>query len=223
MFAVERVHEVVQRADSTLAGRLRGEFSQAIRHAVEGQALELGWERDGIVDLSPNDYLGMAELKTCAYTTVLPLRVGAILANDELIDLDALTALAIPLGLAFQIRDDLLSLQSAGGGGKDTLGDLYEGKRSLPIIHLLATSSGRDHSFLHRFLKSSRSERTPAAVEQVRDLLEQYGSLVFATLTARQFAIEASSRFDEVFATTPSTLALDFLREMIEFTVDRRF
>ena len=222
MFAVERLHEVVQRADSTLAGRLRGEFSQAIRRTVEGQALELGWERDGIVDLSPNDYVGMAVLKTCASTTVLPLRVGALLANDESIDLDALTALAIPLGLAFQIRDDLLSLQP-GGGGKDALGDLYEGKRTLPIIHLLATSSGPDHSFLRRFLKGSRSERTPAAVEQIRDLLEQHGSLVSATLTARQFAIEASSRFDEVFATTPSTPALDFLREMIDFTVDRQF
>jgi geranylgeranyl diphosphate synthase, type II len=223
MFAVERLHEVVQRAGSTLAGRLSGEFSQAVRRTVEGQALELGWQRDGVVNLSPDDYVNMAVLKTCAYTTVLPLRVGALLAKAESIDLDPLTALGIPLGLAFQIRDDLLSLQPAGGGGKDALGDLYEGKRSLPIIHLLATSSGPDHSFLRRFLKGSRAERTPAAVEQVRDLLEQHGSLAFATLQARQFAIEARARFDKAFASAPSSSALDFLREMVDFMVDRQF
>ena len=107
--------------------------------------------------------------------------------------------------------------------GKDALGDLYEGKRSLPIIHLLSTSTGPDHDFLRRFLKDERTERSPSAVHEVRALLEQYGSVAFATSRARQFAIEARNRFDETFAPTPSSPALDFLREMIDFMVDRRF
>jgi geranylgeranyl diphosphate synthase, type II len=222
MFAVERLHEAVLVGDSVLASRLRDEFGQAVRRTVEGQALELGWQRDGVVDLRPEDYLDMAVLKTCAYTTVLPLRAGALLARAASIDLDALTALAIPLGLAFQIRDDLLSLQPAGAGGKDALGDLYEGKRSLAIIHLLATSSGPDRSFLRRFLKGSRAERTPAAVAQVWELLERHGSLALASAHARQFAIEARARFDKAFASTQPSPALNFLCDMIDYMVDRQ-
>jgi len=223
MFAVESLHAVVQRVDGWLATRLRAEFNHATRRTVEGQAIELGWQREGVVDLSVDDYVAMATLKTCAYTTVLPMRVGALLANTPPIDLDGFTTLAIPLGLAFQIRDDLLSLEASSGAGKDALGDLYEGKRSLPIIHLLSTSTGPDHDFLRRFLKDERTERSPSAVHEVRALLEQYGSVAFATSRARQFAIEARNRFDETFAPTPSSPALDFLREMIDFMVDRRF
>jgi geranylgeranyl diphosphate synthase type II len=222
MFAVERLHEAVLLGDRALASRLRQEFGQAVRRTVEGQALELGWQRDGVVDLHPDDYLDMAVLKTCAYTTVLPLRAGALLARAASMDLDALTALAIPLGLAFQIRDDLLSLQPAGAGGKDALGDLYEGKRSLSIIHLLAASSGPDRSFLRRFLKGSRAERTSAAVAQVWELLERHGSLAFASLQARQFAIEAHARFDKAFASAQPSPALDFLRDMIDYMIDRQ-
>ena len=215
MFAVESLHAVVQRVDGWLATRLRAEFNHATRRTVEGQAIELGWQREGVVDLSVDDYVAMATLKTCAYTTVLPMRVGALLANTPPIDLDGFTTLAIPLGLAFQIRDDLLSLEATSGAGKDALGDLYEGKRSLPIIHLLSTSTGPDHDFLCRFLKGERTERNPSAVHEVRALLEQHGSVAFATSRARQFAIEARNRFDETFAPTPSSPALDFLREMI--------
>ena len=77
MFAVESLHAVVQRVDGWLATRLRAEFNHATRRTVEGQAIELGWQREGVVDLSVDDYVAMATLKTCAYTTVLPMRVGA--------------------------------------------------------------------------------------------------------------------------------------------------
>ena len=49
----------------------------AVWRTLEGQALELGWRRDGVVDLSAHDYLAMVLGKTCWYTTIAPLRVGA--------------------------------------------------------------------------------------------------------------------------------------------------
>ena len=46
-------------------------------------------------------------------------------------------------GAAFQIRDDLLNLVGDEQiYGKEILGDLYEGKRTLPLVHLLAVAKG---------------------------------------------------------------------------------
>ena len=47
------------------------------RQTVDGQALELGWQREGRTDLTADDYLDLIMKKTCWYTTVLPLRVGS--------------------------------------------------------------------------------------------------------------------------------------------------
>ena len=52
---------------------------------VEGQALDLGWARDGRYDITPEDYLTMAIHKTAHYSGAVPLAVGAIVggADDE--------------------------------------------------------------------------------------------------------------------------------------------
>ena len=64
-----------------LLRRLLGEFRRLVRQSTEGQALELGWRRDEVVDVSPEAYLEMVGKKTCWYTTVAPLRIGAIVAG----------------------------------------------------------------------------------------------------------------------------------------------
>ena len=77
---------------------------------VEGQALDLGWARDGRYDITPEDYLTMAIHKTAHYSGAVPLAVGAIVggADDEIVE--ALRSYGLDTGLAFQIQDDLLNL-----------------------------------------------------------------------------------------------------------------
>ena len=55
---------------------------------VEGQALDLGWARDGRYDITPEDYLTMAIHKTAHYSGAVPLAVGAIVggADDEIVE-----------------------------------------------------------------------------------------------------------------------------------------
>ena len=58
-------------------------------------------------------------------------------------DLDPLVRFGFYLGAAFQIRDDLLNLiGDEAQYGKEILGDLYEGKRTLMLIHLLREAHG---------------------------------------------------------------------------------
>ena len=125
-----------------MAAAVAEEFTTMARHTVSGQATELGWRRDGVVDLTPEDYLDLIMRKTCWYTTVHPLRVGALIGAWGRADLDALVRFGSYLGAAFQIQDDLLNLEGDEARyGKEHAGDLYEGKRTLMLIHLLSVAA----------------------------------------------------------------------------------
>ena len=103
-----------------------------------------------VVDLTPEDYLDLVLHKTCWYTTIHPLRVGALLGSAEPSVLRAMVSFGFYLGAAFQIRDDLLNLTGAEGVyGKEINGDLYEAKRSLALIHLCGQATGEDRSLVH--------------------------------------------------------------------------
>ncbi len=87
--------------------------------------------------------------KTCWYTTIHPLRVGAIVGSGGTAELGPLVRFGFHFGAAFQIRDDLLNLVGDEQTyGKEILGDLYEGKRTLPLVHLLSVANGEDRALL---------------------------------------------------------------------------
>ena len=51
--------------------------------SAEGQAMELGWRRDNVIDLRDDDYLEMVLKKTCWLATIHPSRVGALIGSPE--------------------------------------------------------------------------------------------------------------------------------------------
>lgn len=76
----------------------------------------------------------MHDLKTGSYTVRGPLALGATLAGAEPEALEALARFAQPLGIAFQLRDDLLgTFGSAAVTGKPVGNDLRAGKRTAII------------------------------------------------------------------------------------------
>jgi geranylgeranyl diphosphate synthase type II len=206
---------------SRVARRLMDEMLTMVRTTTEGQALELGWRRDGVVDLVPEDYVGLAVRKTCWYTTVAPMRLGAIAGSRDTAPLDALSRFGLPLGVAFQIRDDLLSLVGGNGHGKETLGDIREGKRTLMLIHLLAHAAPADRERVVAFLMSPEEGRTRADAVRILDLMDRCGSLDFARAYADGMAAMATAAFDAAFAPAPGASAVAFIRELIPYMVAR--
>ena len=219
LFAMSTFYDGARRLGSITAAAVHDELHEAVRRTIEGQAIELGWHRDGRVDVRPQAYIEMVLLKTCAYTTVYPIRVGALIAGRNGADLDALTAFAAPLGVAFQVRDDLLSLERAGAAGKDALGDLFEAKRSLAMIHLLQAAAPAEARFLRRFLRQRR--RTAAAVDTVLTMMHERGSIAFAQSVADQLADEARARFAVATGTASFSAATGFIAELIDYVVTR--
>lgn len=107
---------------------------------VGGQALELGWIRANTWRFSDYRaaYEDMVVRKTATYSFLVPVRIAGIAADAALEVREQLDAFARHVGIAFQIADDLLNLRDdTDGYGKESLGDLWEGKRTLVLLHAM--------------------------------------------------------------------------------------
>ena len=125
------------------------------------------------------------------------------------------------LGAAFQIRDDLLNLVGEPATyGKEINGDLYEGKRTLMLIHLARTpaaATGRRRGYL----AMSRTARTAAVVDEIRALMARHGSIEFASEYGQGIASAALGAFDEAFAAADEGPDTDFVRRLVPFVLGR--
>lgn len=110
------------------------ELSRAHEDVVHGQVLDVhGGARE------PADVYLVHALKTASYTVRAPVVMGARLAGASEAQVAALTAFAEPLGVAFQLRDDVLgTFGDPAAMGKPARGDLRAGKQTALIVHALA-------------------------------------------------------------------------------------
>ena len=212
-----------------LSQRVSDEFVHMLTRTIEGQATELGWREDNVVDLEPSDYLELIGQKTCWYTTVWPLRIGALIGSAGTAPLDAITRFGFYLGAAFQIRDDMLNLVGDQAGyGKDLLGDIQEGKRTLMLIHLLGHASAGERRSLIAFL--ARAGGHPDAphdgapdidTERVLELMVHHGSLEFAYQFGQGVATAAYESFHDAFAGVPPSASRGFVEALIPYMLAR--
>lgn len=216
--ASQVLRRATRRLDRDLADLVWGEFDTMAMRTLEGQATEAGWQLDNVEDLGPEDYLNLIMHKTCWYTTIHPLRVGAIIGSRGTADLSPLVRFGFHFGAAFQIRDDLLNLVGDQRMyGKEILGDLYEGKRTLPLVHLLSTAKGKDLAVVRDYLRRSRSERSDELVVKIRALMDDYGSITFTSEYAEGILLVAEEYFEAAFVDAEPVPELDFLRSLVPY------
>ena len=212
------LRRATRRLDRDLAELVWAEFDTMAMRTLEGQATEVGWQLDRVENLRPEDYLNMIMHKTCWYTTIHPMRVGAIVGSRGTAELGPLVRFGFHFGAAFQIRDDLLNLVGDEQVyGKEILGDLYEGKRTLPLVHLLSVASAADREVLRVYLHRSRSERSAALVHRVRALMDDYGSIEYTSEFAQGILLVAQEYFEHAFAGAEPGPDLDFLRALVPY------
>jgi len=195
--------------------RVLAELVRMTTRTIEGQALDIGWARDGRFDLTVHDYLLMAAHKTAFYSGGVPLAVGAIVGGGTEEQIEALRAFGMAAGLAFQIQDDILNLTGKQESTKkDFRSDITEGKRTLVAIHALQNSDRRE-----RLLEIlSAREADPEVLEEAVEIMAAAGSIEFAEVYARDLILEAK---DELEAALPDSRARRLLLSMADFFVQR--
>jgi geranylgeranyl diphosphate synthase type II len=207
---------------SRLALRVLEEAERMARESVEGQTLELWWRQHNAVELSEADYLRMVLKKTCWYTIIYPLRVGALIGTRDGVELDRYLRFGFFVGAAFQIQDDLLNLVGDEVRyGKELGGDLLEGKRTLMLIHLLQVMPPEERARLTRMLGLPRAERTEEELRWVLGRMEAYGSIDYARRVAHGLAGAAQHEFSLVYAGLPDSPDKRFLETLPTWVIER--
>ncbi len=181
------------------------------QQSVEGQAMELDWVATNASNLTDQDYFKMCVKKTCWYTFITPCRIGLIVGHpsasgkDLVKQLAGVTRFGMILGIAFQIQDDLLNLQGEiETYGKEIGGDIYEGKRTLMLNHVLA-NSGKNAEKILEILALPREQKTPEQLEFIMEQMQRCGSIEHGWRVARSLAKKAEEIFDSLDFIRPST------------------
>jgi geranylgeranyl diphosphate synthase type II len=202
---------------------LIGEIIHMCRESIEGQAIELGWIRRRHVPRRDADYILMVTKKTGWYTCRSPCRLGAIAAgHTRSLELDLLGQVFREVGIAFQIQDDVLNLIGDEDlYGKESLGDLLEGKRTLMLIHLMRCLPRRKRAELLTWLASPRGERTLAGSRDVLAQMESYGSIDYARTVAARHAARGADLFERTIGFLPPSESKAVLRQVIHYVNTR--
>jgi geranylgeranyl diphosphate synthase type II len=174
------------------------EWEHMVRETTEGQALELGWVRDGEVSVTVTDYLRMVLKKTGWYTGIQPIRIGSLIGSRGRTQPLRTLRFGYFLGLMFQIANDLDGLTADSGM------DIREGKRTLMMIHLLEASPDGDRERLAGLLRS-REVRGPddEDVHWVLERMRALGSIDYAWSYLQGAAGAAAQEAELAFAGLP--------------------
>ncbi len=209
------------RIGERLTLRIIEETERMAQECAEGQAMELGWRRYNTIDIGDADYLEMVLKKTCWLATIYPVRVGALIGSRDSVDLDPFVRYGFFLGAAFQIQDDLLNLVGERSYGKEINGDLWEGKRTLMLIHTIRESTMQERARLSELLGRPREERTLAEVTWMRKLMDKYGCTEYARKIAQGLVGAALHEYSLLSAGLPDSRDKSFLEQIVTWVIER--
>lgn len=182
---------------------------QVTARMCEGEMFQIE-KRDAI--LSRDDYLRIVRGKT-AYLFSACTALGAILARAPEQQVMLLSAYGLNFGIAFQITDDTLDLIASDDEmGKPHWADIRNGKLTLPIIYTFESASDVDRQ---KLIECWNNGRNP---EEIVPFIEKYGGIEHAMAEAQRYATAAK----EQLADFPTTPAVDMLRRLADFVVQRR-
>lgn len=188
--------------------------------SAEGQAAELSWVRHPERRVRERDYLRMVYRKTARYSFVTPVRCGVFIAEAGAHE-RALLRFAALLGIAFQIQDDALNLDESPRLGKERAGDLWEGKRTLMLIHALERATETERQEASRVLSLPRGEKTEEDVSVLLDLIARTGGRAYALEVAARHADRARVVLSGLARALPETSHLRFLYNLSRFVLER--
>jgi len=196
-------------------------FGELLTGTPTGQAMEIDWVVNNKWNITEEDYFEMTKRKTALYTTAYPIYIGAIIAGKQEYK-NQIFDFGEPFGKAFQIQDDVLDLTAEKEKfGKQKAGDIYEGKRTLMIIHLLSKMNEDEKKRFLEIMNKKREQKTQDEVNEILSLMEKYKSIDYARQKARALANKALEKFDKNFADIPDSESKHAIRALITFVIER--
>jgi geranylgeranyl diphosphate synthase type I len=181
---------------------------------IAGQFLDVSAQARGHADV--DTAMTVLRYKSAKYSIERPLHIGAALAGAGPDTLAELTAYGLPLGEAFQLRDDLLGVfGDEASTGKPAGDDLVEGKRTVLVALALDAAGPADAAVLDRALGTALSDDEVGRLREVIDGSGAHAQVeaVIGDLVTLALAALDKARVDDD--------AREVLRELASAATDR--
>ncbi len=210
------IHEVVGQAD--LPYKLKSKVCSLLGRIDEvtnrGQVLDVALSFTPLNLVTEEDILRVYRYKTALYSFNGPLGLGAVLGGE---DEDFYREYAIPVGIAFQIRDDILGVfGDPEVTGKPADSDIKEGKRTILVWYAWNHGSNREKAVLEKVL--GNEEASEEEVQEVRDILVSTGALEYAEELARSYVSQAKEALRGLDINPD---VMEMLVELADYIVER--
>jgi geranylgeranyl pyrophosphate synthase len=183
---------------------------------IEGQHLDLSYEQR--TDVTLPDYIEMISRKTAALLSA-SIKAGALVAGASGDELERFAVFGRQIGLAFQIRDDILGIWGEGTAtGKPVGADIARRKKTLPIVQAFEQAVGSDRDHLREVYSN------PAIVDEDIDavlaILQRWNCRYFAQGLAEDYRARAMEALSQTKIPFTSRRHFD---ELTSFILERDY
>ncbi|MEW6506237.1 MAG: polyprenyl synthetase family protein [Bacteroidota bacterium] len=187
-------------------------ITNTVKRMSEGELLQISKTRK--LDNDEETYFRIISDKTASLLTTC-CEIGARAATSDEKKILALKNYGENLGIAFQIRDDILDyIGTTKLFGKPLGGDIKEKKLTLPLIYALKNSSSDQSKHIIKQIKNGGKK---LVVKDVVDFVQKNGGIYFAEKVSREYAQKAKESL-AVFENSEYKSALESL---VQFVVER--
>jgi len=190
-------------------------FNEQTLMCIFGQALDVSYEAGS--QLSEENILRIHHYKTANYTITGPLQYGALFAGADEREIKKIEKFGLPVGIAFQLRDDELGIFADGKTlGKPIGSDVKENKNTILHLKALELAKSKDKKFI-KYVYGNRN-LTKKKLERAREITRKTGALAYSENMARKL-VEKGKKFIPQITTDPELR--DTLYNLADFVVER--
>lgn len=187
--------------------------SDAVKSMSEGELLQLQKARK--LNLKEEDYFKIIKSKTAALLSACTA-CGARSVSDDSETIQMMKDFGENIGIAFQIRDDLLDYEGTGLTGKAPGNDIKERKITLPLIHALEQTTYLKKRHILGIVKNRK--KTKSEINEVIGFVSENGGMGYAELKMNQYRDKALAILDSY----SDSEVRESLKEFVFYTTSRK-
>lgn len=170
-------------------------FSTTAMQVCQGQQYDLDFEQR--INVKESEYIEMIRLKT-AVLLAASLKIGAILGGASKEDEERLYEFGINIGLAFQLKDDLLDVYGdTQSFGKEIGGDILSNKKTFLLIKALENSDKKSNETLQKWISAENFD-SDAKINAVKKIYDELNLESITNKLIQKYYLAAMNCLSEV-------------------------
>jgi len=170
------------------------ELMRVVDDVIFGQSQDIILEKKS--KISFKEIISVYFYKTASYSFVAPLKLGAIFAGLKEKDLEKIEEFAIPMGIAFQIQDDLLGVfGKRSETGKSTFSDICQGKKTLLFYFAFQLAQKDDKKFLKKWYGNPKISKEKA--EKIKEIFKKTKAKEHSQNLAKDLFLKAKETIEK--------------------------